>query len=366
MRVVFRADAAHAIGTGHVMRCLTLAGALQDRGAAVTFVCRSHKGHLCDLIEERGFSVNRLLAPGADVQSDQVPVHAAWLGAPWEEDVAQTRAAIDDWGIKPDWLVVDHYAIDRRWESSMRTSVTHILAIDDLADRQHDCDLLLDQNLVGRMHTRYCDKVPVSCGLLLGPKYALLQHGYSELRERTLPRKGNIRRIFIFFGGADLHNVTARSLDAFLGLRRPDIAVDVVVTAGSPTAQTLCDRIAGHENISLHSGLNTLAPLMAAADLAIGAAGATSWERICLGLPTLVVTLAQNQRPIAEELHARGLVNWLGYQDEVDTPAIARELGKLFSRGLDGEWSRRCLGAVDGRGVERVCKMLAVTSSENR
>ncbi len=363
MNVVFRTDASLAIGTGHVMRCLTLADALRESGAAVTFVCREHDGHLCDLIEERGISVNRLPPPKAATQSEGTSAHAAWLGASWEVDVEQTRVAIAASVATPDWLVVDHYALDQRWESALRTSVGRIMVIDDLADRVHDCDLLLDQNLVGQMYTRYAAKVPEACGKLLGPEYALLQPIYAEQHDRIPPWQGPIRRIFIYFGGADGDNLTGRALAAFLQLNRPDIEVDVVITAGGPHAEAIGEQVAGHGNIHVHSGLPTLAPLMAKADLAIGAGGATSWERLCLGLPALVVTLEANQRPIDEGLRQRGLVRWLGHQDEVEQSSIAQALSKVLQEGLDEDWALRCLAAVDGKGANRVCAALTVTAT---
>lgn len=363
MRVVFRTDASLAIGTGHVMRCLTLAVSLRERDAAVSFVCREHDGHLCDLIEARGFAVSRLPVPNTEYQAEPEPAHASWLGASWRDDCEQTRTAIEGAGAKADWLVVDHYAVDHRWESALRKSVGRIMVIDDLADRVHDCDLLLDQNLVAQMRTRYADKVPAACGRLLGPDYALLQPIYAELHDRIPPREGQIRRLFIFFGGADSDNITGRALTAFLQLNRPDIEVDVVVTEGSPHAAAILQQVTGHDNIHLHSGLPTLGPLMAKADLAVGGSGATSWERLCLGLPALVVTLADNQRAIADGLSQRDLVNWLGQHDEVNELVIARALGKLLGQGLHEDWSRRCLALVDGKGVDRVCAVLITTAT---
>ena len=344
------------------MRCLTLAGALRERGAAVFFICREHDGHLCDLIEERGFVVSRLPASKAGLfQTENTPAQAARLGASWQEDAEQTRVAIEASGVKPDWLVVDHYAIDQRWERTLRTSAWRIMSIDDLADRAHDCDLLLDQNLVAQMYTRYRSKVPAACGLLLGPEYALLQTSYAELYDRVPPREGPIRRLFIFFGGADTHNLTGRALNAFLSLNRSDIQVDVVIATSGPYAESVRLQVAGHDNIHLHSGLPTLAPLMAQADLAIGAGGSTSWERLCLGLPALVVTLADNQRAVAAELSQRGLIRWLGHHDEVDEPTIAQALDKLIQQDLEEDWSLRCRVTVDGNGVNRVCVALTVT-----
>ena len=180
------------------MRCLVLADAIRHQGGDAVFVCREHDGHLCDLIEELGFAVSRLPAPKAEYQANNTLRNAAWLGVPWQEDAEQTRVAIEPEGGNPDWLVVDHYALDERWESALRASVGRIMVIDDLADRRHNCELLLDQNLVAQMHTRYADKVPTACGMLLGPEYALLQPIYAELHDRIPPRGGPVRRIFIF------------------------------------------------------------------------------------------------------------------------------------------------------------------------
>lgn len=361
MHIVFRADAALVFGSGHIMRCLTLASTLREHGVVVFFICREHEGHLCDLIEGRGFTVSRLPAPkGGLSQADSTPAHAAWLGAPWQEDFEQTRVAIEALGVKPDWLVVDHYAIDQRWERALRSSVGHIMAIDDLADRVHDCDLLLDQNLAAERHTRYRDKVPNCCGLLLGPEFALLQASYAKLHDRVPPRDGPIRRIFIFFGGADTHNLTGRTLNAFLSLNRSDIQIDVVIASSGPYAESVRLQVAGHDNIHLHHNLPTVAPLMVAADLAIGAGGSTSWERLCLGLPALVITSGENQRPIVGELHAQGLIRWLGHHDNVDESAIARALAELLQRGADKDWSLRCQAVLDGKGAERVFAAMTV------
>ena len=362
LQIVFRTDASPTIGTGHVMRCLTLAGALAKKGAVVSFICREHAGHLCDLIEAQGFRVYRLPAPDSDFEAGRTPAHAAWLGATWQEDAGQTGAVIKTLGARPDWLVVDHYALDSRWERALRPLVGRIFVIDDIADRDHDCDLLLDQNLFADMQTRYADKVPADCRLLLGPEYALLQPIYAELHDRIPPREGPVRRILISFGGADRDNLTGRALVAFLGLNRPDIGVDVVISDSSPYASEIRALVAGHANIHLHSNLPTLAPLMTRADLAIGAAGITSWERLCLGLPALVVTLAENQRPIAEELQRLRLVRWLGHKDEISERDIKRAIAELIEGDIDEEWSLCCQATVDSRGVDRVGAALTITA----
>ena len=363
MSVLLRADASHAIGSGHVMRCLTLATALRERGAAARFVCREHDGHLCDLIQEQGFTVTRLPLRERIPSDHDGLAHAAWLGGSWQDDAEGTRAALEAWGRKPEWLVVDHYALDHRWEQALRSSVQRLMVIDDLADRTHDCDLILDQNLVAEMDTRYVDKVPEACGLLLGPGYALLQPRFAEIHPSTRVRTGPIKRVLISFGGADLNNLTERSLRVFLSLNRPDIEVDVVMPARPSVVDAIRQLASGNDHIHLHEFLPTLAGLTAAADLAIGAAGASSWERLCLGLPALIVTLADNQVPIASELNRRELVRWIGGHADVSEEVMARALRDQIERGADANWSRRCLETVDGLGAGRVCAAMTVTAA---
>jgi UDP-2,4-diacetamido-2,4,6-trideoxy-beta-L-altropyranose hydrolase len=362
-RVVFRADASLTIGQGHVMRCLALAEALRRRGASVSFICRTHDGHLCEVIEARGFGVHRMPV------RDQVPItpgddrgYETWLGAPWSNDAGEVASMIGALKDVPDWLVADHYAIDHRWESALRGSVERIMVIEDLDDRVHDCDLLLDQNLIpgAQRHARH---VPEASGVMLGPTYALLAPVYAELHERVPAREGPVRRLLFYFGGADNVDLMGRSLRAFLQLDRPDIAADIVIAPGHPNATQIRTLADSQPNIRVHTDLPTLAPLIAQADLAIGAGGATNWERLCLGLPSLIVTLADNQRPIAESLDARGLVRWLGHHDTVDEAALSSSLASIIDGGLDESWSSRCLTVVDGEGVRRVCEALLATES---
>lgn len=361
MKIVIRADASHTMGGGHLMRCLTLAEALRKRGAVVSFIARERDGALGEMIEQRGFAVSRLAGPHSNGAANEAAGHASWLGVPSEEDARDTRATIDRDGTKPDWLVIDHYAIDQSWEAALRPIVGRIMVIDDLADRAHDCDLLLDQNLVADMHSRYDGKVPSDCSTLFGPRYALLQPVFAELHDRIPPRAGAVKRILIYFGGADRGNLTGRALAGFLQLNRTDIAVDVVVSASSPHQEALTEEISRHGNIQLHGDLPSLAPLIARADLAIGATGSTSWERLCLGLPTIAVTLAANQRPIADELARRDLVELLGHEDEVGEADLRQAIERVTRDGLHEDCSTRCSAEVDGKGTSRVCAIMTVS-----
>lgn len=351
MKVVFRTDGSTRIGQGHVMRCLTLANALRKHGAEIHFVCREHPGHLCDLIAQRGFAVDRL--PLAE-RGGHLPGHAGWLGASWEADAEQTRDVIRDLGGTADFLVVDHYAVDHKWEKALRPSATRILAIDDLADRVHDCDLLLDQNFFSDLATRYDGKVPPECVTLLGPRYALLQPVYAELHSRVALRDGPVRRIFVFFGGADTGDLTGLSVAAFQQLGRRDIQLDVVMTEKNALYQGVEKAIEGWSNIRLQGPLPSLGPLMAMADLAIGAGGATVWERFCVGLPSLVVSLAENQKPVCEDLARTGLIQYLGHMEQVKMEALRNALSRLIGLPSISDWSRDCHAICDGEGAVRV------------
>lgn len=358
---VFRTDASTAIGTGHVMRCLTLAQALRDRGRESLFVCRRHAGHLGAWITDRGFAVAFLEMGRSDPDDDGRPAHAGWLGSSWREDADQTRRCIEVGTRTPEWLVADHYALDWRWEKSLRGAARRIAVIDDLADREHDCDLLLDQNLVGGIYDRYADKIPETCAALLGPRYAVLDRSYAALKPALVPRSGRIRRILVYFG-ADTNKLAERVAQAVLRLNE-EVLMDIVLSANRQDRQSLGAIRGGNPQIRVHTHLRTLAPLMAEADFAVGAGGVTSWERLCAGLPALVVTTAENQRSIAEELDRRRLIRWLGHHDEVDDERLTAALEEHLKSDLDEEWSLRCMATVDGQGVNRVCDAMELADS---
>ena len=334
------------------MRCLTLADALRrSDDANISFVSRQNPGHCCDQIEERGYRVSRL------------PALATQTRGGWQEDAVQTRLALESSGSRPAWLVVDHYAIGQEWERSCREVADHILVIDDLADRAHDCDVLLDQNLVAGLRDRYRGLVPDGCALLLGPRYAMLQAGYAQVRSVMQPRTGPIRRLLISFGGADVDNLTGRALAGVLALNRPELRIDVVISDSSPHAGAIRRLAASHPQVAVQGWLPTLAPLMAESDLMIGAGGATSWERLCLGLPSLVVIMAENQRPIAEELQRLGLVDLLGDSAGVSESTFGSAVMAALDKGRNEEAIAARKAQVDGNGARRVAAALTVNAA---
>ena len=303
MNVVFRVDASLRMGNGHVMRCLALADALRELGANCTFISREHRGNLVDQIAKSGHKVLPLRQDDEDIEVQVYPRHASWLGVDWRTDAQQTIAALD--GQPTDWLIVDHYALEKQWEQCMRPIVRKIMVIDDLADRPHDCDLLLDPNL-GRHAVNY-DRLLIRDTLtLLGPRYALLRPEFKHWRDYSLARRvqGKLDRILICMGGVDNDNVTGAVLEALEVCELPSgLQVIVVMGIHAPWLEQVRAQAANMaRSVQVKVGVENMAELMADSDLCIGAAGSSTWERCCLGLPSIQVVLAANQEYIAQAL----------------------------------------------------------------
>jgi UDP-2,4-diacetamido-2,4,6-trideoxy-beta-L-altropyranose hydrolase len=313
MDIVFRVDASTQVGTGHLMRCLTLAALLRNSQAAVSFLCRELPANVKALV------------------SHQYPLRSLPAG-PFlaEEDAAQSISLISG-SHHPDWLVIDGYDFGLDWESAIRTHVKRIFVIDDLANRSHDCDVLLDQNLCSNYLTRYDHLVPSHARKLLGPQYALLRPEFYEERRRLRTRDGEIRRILIGFGGGDATDETTKALDAMLLLDRPDIQLDVICGPANPHAEAVRNRCALLPNARFHQNAANMAELMAAADLAIGAGGTSTWERCLLGLPAITLVVAENQRPVCEAMDSAGAVINLGWHTAVTAQDIARAVKRLLN-----------------------------------
>lgn len=356
MRVVFRVDASRRIGTGHMVRCLTLASVLRDRGAAVSFVSRPHEGHLLEAVTRAEFAVSVLPGPEASSSADE-DGRFAWLGTSETDDAAQTVALLGK--RRPDWLVVDHYAIDAGWESVVRPHVGKILAIDDLADRKHACDGLLDQNYSPEGRARYDGLVPADCRLLLGPGFALLRPEYHEYRRTQRTAVSPICRVFVFFGGTDAPGATKMALEA---LSTPGLAhmnLHVVVGANYSDRAELEDLAARRGNTIIEGPRPHLADLMARSHLAIGAGGTTTWERMSLGLPSIVVSLAENQRPLCQRLGEAGLIHYLGNVECVSREVIAAEVEALIGdEPRLAEMRAASMRLVDGMGAPRVADVM--------
>lgn len=206
--VAIRVDSSQVMGSGHLMRCLTLAERLRCEGTDVRFICRDLVGNPAHLAREKGFALE--LLPRRE-ENSALTGYTAWLTVSQETDATETIAALERAGRAfLDRLIIDHYAIDEVWEKHLRPYTKEIFVIDDLANRRHDCDVLLDQNFYRHMQHRYDGLVPTTCRLLLGPQYALLREEFYRVRETMRVRDGSLRRILVFYGGSDLTSETER------------------------------------------------------------------------------------------------------------------------------------------------------------
>lgn len=343
MRICVRTDSSTALGGGHLMRCLALADRLRQDGAEVIFICRDLPGQMSRLAVDRGFETSIL--PGEPGRPD------------WRLDAEQTLAALS--GRQPfDWLIVDHYGLDRQWERIIRSKVGRIMVIDDLADRPHDCELLLDQNLTDRPANRYDRLTPPHCRKLLGLRYTLLRQEFHDLRPKASPRDGRIRRILVSFGGGDITGETEKALAAIRQAGCDDIAVDVVIGGANRRRTEINTSARSVPNVRVHVQTTDIARLMASADLALGGGGISTWERCMLGLPAMVVVQAENQRESIEAAARRGVLWNMGWHQEVTADILAGHLDYLCERPAivrvtaEKAWSLMAEAAPDnGRNV---------------
>ncbi|MCH8479279.1 MAG: UDP-2,4-diacetamido-2,4,6-trideoxy-beta-L-altropyranose hydrolase [Wenzhouxiangella sp.] len=355
--VAFRVDASNRIGTGHVMRCLTLAQAMRRRGAHCVFLHRQHDGHLCALIERAGFEVLTLPKPERDIAPAHAEDYAAWLGLPAEEDARQCLHALA--ARRAAGRVVDLYAVDSRWESQMRAAVDQILVIDDLANRGHDCDLLIDQNYFPDAIARYRPLVGESTPVLAGPRYALLARGYAEARAEMPELPSQVRRVLVYYGGVDASNETARALRVLGAARYHELQIDVVVGPNNPNRDEIERLAARHPAMTVHGPQNDLVDLMLAADLTLGAGGATTWERCALGLPSIVTSVAANQEPYNRLLQADGIITYLGDSADVTDDILRATLDEVIhSPEQLNEMAASAWRLVDGLGTNRVAEAM--------
>lgn len=293
MNVIIRADASVEIGSGHVIRCLTIAKKLRDEGSHVRFWMEPLQGNLIDFVAREGF-----------------------------DNIEQADYA--------DLYVVDHYRLDLEWERSIRSFTQKLMVIDDLA-RAHDCDMLLDQNLVPGYETRYDGVVPEDCVKLLGPKYLLMREEFVEARANLRERSDKVKRLLIFMGGSDPTNETIKILQALATFTLEQI--DIVVGSSNPMKEAI-GQICQERGYHYHCQIDYMAKLMQQADFAIGAGGATMWERCYIGLPSSATITADNQRETTSYAASLRVVKNLGWHEQVTVETYKQLLANLDIKGM--------------------------------
>jgi len=336
---------------------------MRVRGAYCQFVCRDHPGNLIDFIRLNGFEViilpsHNILANGENQPNLRTP-YAAWLGCSLDVDAVQTKAVLKKRTC--DWLVVDHYALDAQWELAVAPTYLNLMVIDDLADRPHVCDVLLDQNLIEGMNTRYQGKIPENCVSLIGPRYALVRPEFNEMRHLSISRRTPpVReRLLVFLGGSDEENEIGEVLDGIKLAKRPWEHVDIVVGQSFPLIYSLKKQVATMTSATLHIQTSDMARLMTDADLALTAGGSVTWEKCTLGLPSLVVIQGDNQYAIAMAMNARGAQRTIGLGKEL-TPRMYAQLLDSVNVSEMALMAETASTICDGLGVASVLNTLGI------
>lgn len=342
MRVLIRVDGDQQIGGGHVMRCLTLADALCSAGHKVFFVMADATGNLAQVVRDAGHTVH--LLETSTVPTATTPPHAYMLQVPPTADAVRTGELANL--VNADWLVWDHYGLDANWVAAVRwvRPALRVLALDDLDDRPLASDMVLDQT---RVNARTADHyAPVR---LRGPSYALLRPEFRRLRETALARRGTpVHRILIAPGMMDAAGLAPLVLDALTSL--PDLMAEVVMSAASQSVAAVRDRLG--PNVILTLNATDMADRMMAADLCVGAGGMTSWERCCLGLPSVTIAVADNQRDAVAGLANAGAILRLTLAEAKDTDQLRDSIARAIKQAssLSANAARLC----DGQGADRV------------
>lgn len=288
MKVIIRADASIEIGSGHVMRCLTVAKKFREAGCHVAFWMEPLPGNIINFVAQEGF-----------------------------DNLKQADYA--------DLYIIDHYSLDKEWEQAIRKYAQQIFVIDDLA-RSHECDVVLDQNIVPNYATRYDGLVPEHCIKLLGPQYLIVRDEFIKVRQQPRKRGDIVKRLLVFMGGSDPTNETMKvlqALDYFIFEH-----VDIVVGHGNPSKvqiESICNKRGYH----FHCQIDYIAILMQQADFAIGTGGVTMWERCYVGLPSSATIVAENQRETTEYAEKLSVVNNLGWHEQVTEDTYKNLLSNL-------------------------------------
>ena len=320
MKCIIRADSSDKMGSGHLMRCLTLAAELREvKKADILFICRDLPGNMAYLVEENGYDLCLLAYDESQYGFlNGLDEHKQWLGVTLNSDRDQTIAEIEKQG-KYDLMVVDNYALDEAWETPMRQYVKKIMVIDDLADRKHDCDILLDHNFNGGKNSPYNHLVPESSLKLLGPSHALISRKFDEVKkERGRKEADNIFSKGLLYMGAS--DAQSKTISVLKNIRNLDVLehLDVVVGSSNNKRFEIKKWCREHEKLRFHISPDYFHHLLVESDFCIGAVGVSQLERFFIGLPSITCIAANNQKQIAHLLYQNNSIKMLSDDMVID------------------------------------------------
>ena len=331
MNIAFRVDGSSHIGGGHLSRCITLANLIKKRGGTCLFILREHQGCLSSLVTTAGHELE--LLPLQLERNKDIGYYESWVGASWQTDVEESLGAIDKFFYrKIDWLIVDHYGLDSRWEDEFASKGIKVGVIDDLVNRSHNSKFLLDQTC-GRDKKEYKDLVPPAADLFLGEKFCLLRDEFFSLRARAIEKRNsfsNTQKVLINFGSTDPTGQTLlalKGIESFAKQRSAEVLL--VIGSGCPFLEQIKNMVKTLSyKIKLYIDTNCVGNLILRSDLCIGAAGASTWERCFLGLPTLLVKTAENQTDVINRVISSNAA--VAYTGALDCKSsLAKALAKL-------------------------------------
>lgn len=350
MKIIIRVDASVFIGSGHVMRCLVLAKQLRNIGYTVVFAQKPQKGDFLHYISQQGFKVLELNQPKKFIKPSSSDDYLAWLQGSWKDDakdfILKTRSA--------DLIIVDHYGLDAFWEREVSNKLhCKVIAIDDLV-RQHYADLIIDQTY-GRKADEYSLKKPNSI-VLAGSEFALVSPEFKGIRDKLDKEKNidNKKNILVSMGGIDSPNVTIKVLERLAEIKGKELYITVLLGERSPHYKTIKDFCFNRHNFTHIPFSDGMADLMSTHHIAIGAPGSTTWERACIGLPSILIPIADNQKFIAKNISQTGAVCLLNISDIEEN---FHDLLSLIFKNWDS-FHQANLRLCDGKGLARVCQHL--------
>lgn len=344
------------MGTGHVIRCLTLAHALKNLHFKATFVCAALNGNMASYISQEGFECLTITpSHTSDLNTKDSSTRDFTISQ--EEDVQKTLEILNDKNV--DYMFVDHYGINECWESRVKSKVNSVFVLDDLANRAHNCDIIIDQNLYLDFDQRYEKLVPENCKKLLGPKYALLRPEFRQFRELEKVENNDKVNFLVFFGGIDLCNETEKAIKGLLETKIPSLTATIVLGKNNPNISKIKTLLKNDPRFKIIVQAQNMAQLMSSADYAIGAGGSTHWERACLGLYSVICSIADNQYLLSSDLDQMKLIKFVGRREDTNSQAYSEAIKSIYKNPSSVKDTQNKLKkAVDGLGAERVAQFI--------
>tara|TARA_X000000368_G_scaffold89881_1_gene68593 strand:- start:30078 stop:31589 length:1512 start_codon:yes stop_codon:yes gene_type:complete len=362
MIVFFRTDLSLEIGTGHAMRCLSLSKEFKRKGIVTKFIFRDYEDGTRSLIEKLFPNCYFIESPSKknkNLKSDEY----RWSHSTKIDDAKKTKDILKDFEV--DWLIIDHYSIDKTWENSIKKYVKNIMVIDDLFDRDHYCNALTDPSSNPTSLKIYKKRLNKSADLLIGNKYALIDSIYSEYRDIYRKRNFKNPRILIFFGGIDIQDHTYETVKFISNANIKFSEIDVVVGNNYHNKNNL-RKLCQKNKYNLIVQTNKMHELMHNSDISIGSGGITTWERCSLGLPTFVCQIAKNQEQLIKAAAKNSLIFSPNSNKNFKIFLKDHLISFLKNTSLLEYISNRAFKSIDAKGCNRIVSYIMQKSLNAR